>query len=139
VRVDTAALAVFASPRKIDAILEIVAHVHARGFRQVKTDISVKGVDYLRQLPFMGPATSFHLAKNLGLDVVKPDRHLVRIAEATGHSTPDELCQEIAREVGDRVAVVDLVLWRYANLRSDYLACFHDAKRPEPISDRLRV
>lgn len=36
---------------------------------------------YLRKLPFIGGITQYHLAKNLGMDVVKPDRHLVRIAE----------------------------------------------------------
>jgi hypothetical protein len=69
---------------------------------------------YLRALPWIGAITCFHLAKNYGHDVAKPDRHLVRIAGAEG---VDALCQRLAGESGDRVATVDVVIWRAANLR----------------------
>ena len=36
---------------------------------------------FLKSLPYIGNITKYHLAKNLGIDVVKPDRHLTRIAE----------------------------------------------------------
>ena len=70
---------------------------------------------FLEELPHIGPITKYHLGKNFGLDVCKPDRHLVRLAAAEGCS-PDELCQRLSRESGDRVPVVDLVLWRACNL-----------------------
>lgn len=70
---------------------------------------------YLEGLPWIGPITKYHLGKNLGLDVVKPDRHLVRIAEKSGE-TPDQLCRRIALETRDRVVVVDTVIWRAANM-----------------------
>jgi len=70
---------------------------------------------YLEKLPWIGPITKYHLGKNLGLDVVKPDRHLVRIAGKEG-KTALELCKEISELTGDRLAVVDTVLWRAANL-----------------------
>ena len=38
-----------------------------------------EGVNYLTTFDQIGPVTAFHLAKNLGLDVVKPDRPLVRM------------------------------------------------------------
>jgi hypothetical protein len=47
-------------------------------------------LDWLQTLPWIGPITKFHLAKNLGLDFCKPDRHLVRIAGRYG-KTPEEL------------------------------------------------
>lgn len=73
-------------------------------------------IGYLRSLPWIGPITCWHLAKNLGHDCVKPDRHLVRIAKQT-NQTPDELCLELSRATGDKVSVVDIILWRAANLK----------------------
>lgn len=70
---------------------------------------------YLETLPWIGPITKYHLGKNLGLDVVKPDRHLVRIAGKEG-KTPLELCKEVSELTGDKLAVVDSVIWRAANL-----------------------
>lgn len=70
-------------------------------------------VAYLRSLPWIGDITCWHLAKNYGHDVAKPDRHLVRIA---GDEGVHGLCARLARESGDRVATVDLVIWRAANL-----------------------
>ena len=69
----------------------------------------------LRGLDHIGPITVWHLAKNFGMDVVKPDRHLMRLAAAE-ESTPQELCERLARATGDRIATVDLVLWRACNL-----------------------
>ncbi len=70
---------------------------------------------YLDSLPFIGSITKFHLAKNLGMDVAKPDRHLERIAKAYD-TTPAELCGRLAKEMDLRVATVDLIIWRAANL-----------------------
>ena len=83
-----------------------------------------EGVEFIQTLPFMGPATSYHLAKNIGLDVVKPDRHLLRMAAAVGYDSPSLLCEDIAASVGDRVSVVDVVLWRFATLNSNYTDYF---------------
>jgi hypothetical protein len=70
-------------------------------------------LEFLRSLPWIGPITCWHLAKNLGHDVAKPDRHLVRIA---GNEGVAPLCGRLARESGDRIATVDVVIWRAANL-----------------------
>jgi hypothetical protein len=72
-------------------------------------------VEYLESIPFIGPITKWHLAKNLGHDCVKPDRHLVRIAKTCGMDCL-ELCAQLSRESGDKVSVIDMVLWRSANL-----------------------
>lgn len=68
-------------------------------------------VEFCHGLPWIGHITKYHLAKNLGADVAKPDRWLIRLATASGE-TVDELCRRIARATGDRVASVDVVLWR---------------------------
>lgn len=72
-------------------------------------------VSFCESLPWIGGITKFHLAKNLGVDCAKPDRHLERVARAAGESV-DDLCARLARETGDRVAAVDYVIWRACNL-----------------------
>jgi hypothetical protein len=117
------ALKVFSHQKKIDAIFGIAERVNSIGFPEFKTRI---GADFkaLSELPYIGPVTLFHLAKNIGLDVVKPDRHLVRMAEAAGVDSPHDLCQFIAQHVGDRLSVIDLVLWRFATITPDYELMF---------------
>lgn len=119
-----AALRVFNHRGKINAILEIASMVHTMGFEHVHEKIQQEGVQFLQKLPYIGRITAFHLAKNLGLPVVKPDRHLQRIAAATGFRSPQELCQLISDHLGEPVQVVDVVLWRYATLFSDYVSVF---------------
>lgn len=67
------------------------------------------------RLDHIGEITKYHLAKNLGVDVAKPDRHLVRLAEAAGEEV-QEMCERLAKSTGDRVVTVDTVLWRACNL-----------------------
>ena len=118
------AISVFGNQRKIKAITEIVERVASEGFECVKMEIRLHGVEYLQEFPYIGPVTSYHFAKNLGIDVIKPDRHLVRMAQITGHDSPLEMCSKVAETVGDSLAVVDLVLWRYATLNKNYKIMF---------------
>lgn len=110
------ALREFGSSRKINAILQICDCVATNTYRGVASRIRDDGVDFITTLPYMGPATSLHLAKNIGLPVAKPDRHLLRAASCTGFSSPASLCEHIADVVGDSIAIVDLVIWRYSTL-----------------------
>ena len=117
----TRALRVFANTRKVDSILRLVRCVDDVGFMEVKHRLQDQGLLYIRQLPYMGPATSCHLAKSIGMDVAKPDRHLCRIAALAGYADVHRMCRDIAEIVDERVSVVDLVLWRFSNLHRDYL------------------
>jgi hypothetical protein len=110
----TAALRCFANTRKVDGILLVAEHVASVGYLSVKRSIEKSGLDYLERFPFIGPITRYHLAKNIGLDVVKPDRHLVRMSKASGFFSADAMCRTIAELVGEKAAVVDIVLWRFA-------------------------
>ena len=118
------ALSVFAHEGKIEAILTLAREVSQTGFAKIRECIQEDGTDYLQSFPYLGPATSCHLAKNLGINVAKPDRHLLRIAERAGYSSPSTMCRQISETVGDKDSVVDLVLWRYATLNRQYLATF---------------
>lgn len=115
------AFTTFKNVRKIEAIIDIATHVAVNSFEHVRRSIEDSGVEYISKFPFMGPATSFHLAKNLGMSVAKPDRHLLRIAEAFGYRDVQCLCSDIAEYVGDDIAEVDLVLWRYAAINRNYI------------------
>jgi hypothetical protein len=114
--VRNAALGAFHHERKIDAVLAIAALAHRMGTHGIRRSLVDDPARLLQRLPYMGPAVSRHLAKNLGLPVAKPDRHLVRLASAAARTDPDHLCAEIAHWLGDPIAVVDIVLWRWATL-----------------------
>jgi thermostable 8-oxoguanine DNA glycosylase len=68
----------------------------------------------------MGPTTACHLAKNLGVVLVKPDRHLTRIAVKTGYKSAERMCRTIAEVVGDSLSVIDIVIWRYATIAGSF-------------------
>lgn len=102
------ATTVFGHPGKAAAI----DHIWRRRvtlFRQLrKTDDLVA---FCATLPWTGDITKYHLAKNLGADVAKPDVHINRLAAPEG-VTAHQLCERLAKETGYRVATVDLILWR---------------------------
>jgi hypothetical protein len=110
------ALRVFGHHGKVTAVLSVCNLIGSEGFDSFRHQIEMGGVEFIDRLPFMGPATSYHLAKNIGLDVVKPDRHLVRIASASGFECPKDFCESINAVVGDALSVIDIVIWRYATL-----------------------
>ena len=84
-------------------------------FRKYLAQADDQKLAWLEALPWIGPITKYHLGKNLGMDLCKPDRHMVRIAGGY-RMTPEELCSTLARVTGDRIGTVDYVLWRSANL-----------------------
>jgi len=108
------ALCRFGNRRKLKAIAEIADIISENGFQRVRLEISASPVEALQVFPFIGPITSWHLAKNLGFNVAKNDRHLARLANANGFSDAHMLCTEISRATGELIGVVDVVLWRYA-------------------------
>lgn len=118
------AMKAFGHAGKIDAIADMAALVAGDGFEEVRRRIRNDGVDGLQKLPFIGQVTKYHLAKNLGMNVSKPDRHLVRIAQAAGLRDSATLCRWLSWVTGDRIATIDVILWRYATLESDYLGPF---------------
>jgi hypothetical protein len=77
-------------------------------------------INHLETLPWIGPITKYHLARNIGIDTVKPDRHLVRLAKMFGFDTPMKMCEHIQKDNGTKLGTIDVVLWRYCNLYPDY-------------------
>jgi hypothetical protein len=66
---------------------------------------------FCQSLPWIGPTTKYHLAKDSGVDVAKPDVHLARLARRD-RTTVERLCRRLAALTGYRVATVDTILWR---------------------------
>ena len=102
--------------RKFEAIVNSAVMIKEYGFDKIKEQILCSPIDTLKKFPYIGNITAFHLAKNLGFPIAKPDRHLVRLANATGFGDVQSLCENIAQESGDPIQVVDIILWRYAKL-----------------------
>jgi hypothetical protein len=118
------ALACFNNPRKIDSIIKTAHVIESLSFSRFKESIRQNPVANLQSLPFIGPTTCYHLAKNIGLPLAKPDRHLVRLANSVGYDDVQEFCRVISERVHDSVPVVDIVLWRFATITETYLRVF---------------
>jgi hypothetical protein len=118
------ALTYFRHERKIEAIAQSAQIVHEKGIENLREEIACDPMTTLQQFPYIGPITRFHFAKNIGLSFTKPDRHLCRLAQLSGYDQPSDLCGVISAYIGDPITVVDLVLWRFATLRQDYLSAF---------------
>ena len=108
-----AAAAAFSNRAKLQGILSAAVQVNAVGFDAFKEMVLADPIIHLQSLPYIGPTTSWHLAKNLGLDVAKPDRHMMRVSESLGFRDADHLCRELAASTGEQIKVVDLIVWRY--------------------------
>jgi hypothetical protein len=117
------AMAAFGNVPKLRAIVQAARNVERSGFQNFKMLVLADPVAMLMTLPFLGPTTSLHLAKNLGIRVAKPDRHLKRVASVLGFRSPQHLCSYLSDLSGDPVPTVDIVLWRFLeHTRGDVLA-----------------
>jgi hypothetical protein len=86
----TRALTYFAHDGKIRAIAEGARIVTERTFQAVRTGIENDPFAKLREFPYIGPITAFHLAKNLGFNTAKPDRHMNRPCAAAGFARVED-------------------------------------------------
>jgi hypothetical protein len=111
-----AALSVFKHFGKVNAVISLAKTLDTQGFDYVQEQIAKNGVKFLQTLPYIGPVTSFHLAKNIGIPCVKPDRHLVRLSQRFGAKSAHDLCEAVRSIVGDPLQVIDVVFWRYCTL-----------------------
>lgn len=96
---------------KLAAMVRLAEIVRSEGVEKILED--AKDPPKLRRLPYIGAITCWHLAKVLGVDVVKPDVHLQRAAAAARFPSALALCEVIRDVSGNRLTVVDSVLWRY--------------------------
>ena len=106
--VGTSVTTVFGHPGK-SAAIDTIWHQRATLFEGYCRENDK--VDILSEMPWIGPVTRHHLAKNLGADTAKPDVHLERLARRD-KTTTQTLCRRLARQTGYRAATIDSILWR---------------------------
>lgn len=96
--------------KKIEAIIKTAMIVEKEGHKKFLD------IEKMTELPFISNITKFHLARNLGLDVVKPDIWMIRLAERIGFpSTADgvkNMAEDFHSATGVKIGKIDLVLWR---------------------------
>lgn len=85
-------------------------------------DKKLSSPSLLQKLPYVGKITCFHLARNIGLlEYVKPDLHLVRMAQHWGFKDCQEMCESMQKndksDNGYRfpLGIIDLILWYSAS------------------------
>lgn len=115
------ALSSFGNKKKIDALIASAHRIHEIGYGSIRDMILNDPINELQQFPYIGSITSWHLAKNLGLNVAKPDRHLIRLSDWLGFGSAHDLCEFLSHNTGEPTNVVDIVLWRYAALNARIL------------------
>jgi len=115
------AIRIFNNRAKINAIIDAATQISKQGFANIKKLIAKDPINFLQKFKFIGPITVYHLAKNIGLDFAKPDRHLQRIASMHNYSDVQDFCRDISKHSGDSVPVVDIVFWRFATIEPDYI------------------
>ena len=93
-------------------------------FDVIRLQILRDPIQQLQSFAYIGPITAFHIAKNMGFPVAKPDRHLERLARSSGFESVKEFCGTIASYLGEDIRLVDSVLWRFATMHNDYIVRF---------------
>ncbi|WP_294338929.1 hypothetical protein [uncultured Sphingomonas sp.] len=129
---------VFGHPGKTKAIDHVWRH---RKILFAAFEIAENKLTYCGTLPFIGNVTKHHLAKNLGLDTIKPDVHLMRLANAEKVS-PMALCARLAYQTGYRQSTIDSILWRACAdryLESSVYEMFGWGAATERLSEELKL
>ncbi len=112
---------IFNHKGKINSIVSAAKRIDNYGFKKIFSQIKKDPIKYLQTFSYIGPTTTYHLAKNIGFEVAKPDRHLKRIAELEGFNDVQLFCKEISKLSKDSIPVVDIVIWRFASIEPNYL------------------
>lgn len=106
-------LKVFANEKKCDSVLLCRTYLLNLGWESFQADY-IRNPASLKRLPFIGGVTCYHLARNIGIiDCVKPDVHLARLARYFSLVDPELMCSYLAGLSGERLGVVDFILWSY--------------------------
>lgn len=116
--VERQALLVFNNKMKISSIIAnarwIGIGIHEVGWEYYR-DTYLNTTGKLQVLNMIGPKISLHLGRNIGIDSVKDDIHLTRLADKFGFTTAEELCTKLSEEHNMKKGIIDLCLWYYSS------------------------
>ena len=108
------ALTIINHRRKAEGFVKGCRAIQAQGFEAFKANAKLRGIEALQALPYIGPITKKHLARNMGLlDVSKDDVWLVRLAREFDARDVEQLTNVLAERFNEKKGVIDLVLWRF--------------------------
>tara|TARA_R110000868_G_scaffold5097_5_gene31538 strand:+ start:935 stop:1561 length:627 start_codon:yes stop_codon:yes gene_type:complete len=108
-------LEIFGNKRKAKNFLDGAKLVANEGFPNFKVRLKRLGAIALLDLPGIGKATAYHLAKNIGLlDAGKPDIWLIRAADYVGARDVHQFIEFIHERVEETRNVIDVTIWTYA-------------------------
>ncbi len=109
-----AVLAIIHNIPKWNAVLETARKMQYISWRDFK-EAYLSSIDSMTALKFIKDVTKFHLARNLGFDVAKPDRWMKRIAQRFECESVKQMCQYLSKKHNLQVKEIDLILWKYAS------------------------
>ena len=107
------------NPQKIKAVHKtsvlMLKGIQKNGWDKFKKE-NLSHPKLLQDLPYIGPVTCFHLARNIGLlECVKPDLHLIRLADHWGFPDCISMCKSMGEGYGLPLGIIDLVVWYAAS------------------------
>jgi hypothetical protein len=115
---------VFANKGKFMACVFVAGELNDLGWDAFQKKYCTDA-DSLRELPRVN-VIAYHIGRNIGLDMVKPDLHLIRLAYHYNKIKPEstkqweverdviEMVEALADQYGERPGVADYCLWCYA-------------------------
>lgn len=112
---------VFNNKRKIQAVIDCAKKIKLESpiSERLSKMTEAEILEYLKSYPYIGDITKYHIARNIGVDCVKPDRHLVRLSAFMGFASPDDMVNEIAMLTGEKKGFIDYILWQWLSWEGD--------------------
>lgn len=107
-------LDVINSERKWNAVYRTALIMQGFGWNEFRK-LCLDEIDSMTSLGFIGPVTKFHLARNLGFDVAKPDRWMCRIANRLGWESVNSMCEYLSKKYSMSMKEIDITLWKYVS------------------------
>jgi len=101
-------LSIFGNANKIRAIVKVWNNreSYRNGFYELKNE--TEKLSYLAKLPHIGEITKNHIARNLGINVVKHDVWIQRLETVLG----SKMFAQIERDTKLNRGYIDVVLWK---------------------------
>lgn len=118
---------IFKNQRKLDSIKKVWDM--RNNWEELRN--SMKSVDDLMNLPYIGGITKFHLARNIGLlSCAKPDLHLCKWVKKITGNEEEEVVSIVTQAIADKLqrkqGTVDFALWVWlSHNKGEEAECCH--------------